>query len=95
MSAGIGGSSNGVSAHASGEGVRGVDQVSDVVFTDVGGKPVCAAKATTPCGDRLRDWVVDPSCVAESGGKACFGDMSRQGAGFGRAAKDQEVWGNV
>ena len=95
MDTGFAGGGDGISAHTSGEWMGGVDQMGDLVFFDISGQAVCAAKTSPSHGDRLRDRVVDATGIAERRGDSRFGNALGQCAGFGRAAKDQEVRGNV
>lgn len=91
---GFSGRSDSISAHSSRERVGGVDQVSDFVFPYVSGQTFRATKTATAYRNRLCDRVVDPACITESGRNTCFCHASGQGAGLGRATKNQEVRGN-
>ncbi len=87
--------SDGVSAHVGRERMRCVDDVSDVLRCQETGKPVRPAKSANSGVDRLGIGVRNTTRIGKRGGQSKRGDAAGKCAGFGGAAKDQEVRGHV
>lgn len=86
---------DGVLADGGGEGVRGVDDVRDVLVLGICRKAVRAAKTADANWDRLRIWSGDTARIRQRCGQSKGGDLVGQRAGFGGAAKDQKVRDHV
>lgn len=84
-----------IPAHLRGKRVCGVNDMGDVMVSDVRGQTVHAAKAPYPMRDRLRARVVDASRIGKGRLNTAIGQGTRKRAGFGCTAKNKEVGAHV
>jgi len=80
-----------IGAHLRGERVCGIHDMGDLMVAQVGYKPRHAAKPTDTDRDRLCFWVIDAAHVGQGRGNSGLCEGAGQGAGFGRAAKNEDV----
>lgn len=88
--AGLPGSRGGIGRHARGEGMGGVDQEGDVMFTQPAGEAVRAAKAAAAGCNRLGKGFLGASGQREDGGKVVApGDKTGELACLAAAAQNE------
>lgn len=85
----------GIPAHLRGKRVCGVNDMGDVMVSDVCGQTVNAAKSTHPMRDGLRARVVDAARIGKGRLSTAIGQGACQSTGFGCAAKNKEVGAHV
>jgi len=83
---------NRIQAHLGGKGVRGVDQMCDLVVNDISGKAFGTVKAADALGKRMPDWACDTARQRKRALKSRIIQRLTQQSGLGCAAKDQGVW---
>lgn len=86
---------NRVATHLRGKGMGGVDHMSNLVFTDKSRQSIGSAKSTNARRQRLGFQRLDPSSEGHNGLNTGLGQFARQGTGFDRAPKQQEVLDHV
>ena len=83
---------DGVPAHVLGVGMRGVDDMGDPGFLQVGGKAVGAAEAADPRRDGQGHRRFGAPGIGIKRANAINGDALGKGTGFACAAENQEGW---
>lgn len=86
---------NRVATHLRGKGMGGVDHMSNSVFTDICRQSIGCAKSTNARRQRLGFQRLDPSSEGYHALNTRLGQFTRQGTGFERAPKQQEVLDHV
>lgn len=84
-------SRDGVATDLLSERVGRIDNMGNLLISQVADQPVHTAEATNAMLDRLRAWPLNASSVRKCRVDVAFGNHLRQIACLGRAAQDQEV----
>lgn len=95
MRAGIAASLKGIPAHLRGKRVCGVDDMRDLLVAYVSRQTIWTSKTSLTGRNGLCFRGGNTARVAERGLQTCGRHQSRQGAGFGCAAQNQEVLRHV
>ncbi len=80
-----------IPAHPGGEGMGGVDDMSDCRLAKIGDKPLHSAEPTDPDWQGLARWRCGATGIGKGGVNACFGQCAGHLAGFGGAAQQKDT----